>query len=225
MQKAADLSAIIARLNSIKATASPAEAARIEAELPQLQRGQQNLQAGIEHLNSFADQAGAVANNATDDYQIAAYDTEHVASSATGVVRGSIRPKTNGSWSNPNAVGDSNWHSTRSDVNAITGNQPIPFRNNFPDLSQWVYVENGVRGEVTLAGFTTRNADVSAADDAYAIVRGWLKRDGTPDRGRVVKLREDDGLTWHHHEDRRTMQLVPTALNKIPHQGGFSLSH
>ncbi len=70
LQKAADLSAtLIARLNSIKATASPAEAARIKAELPQLQRGQQDLQAGIDHINSYADQAGAVANDTTEGVQ------------------------------------------------------------------------------------------------------------------------------------------------------------
>jgi len=28
------------------------------------------------------------------------------------------------------------------------------------------------------------------------------------------------GYTWHHAEDGRTMELVPTALNRIPHTGG-----
>jgi hypothetical protein len=32
-----------------------------------------------------------------------------------------------------------------------------------------------------------------------------------------------DGYTWHHHQDRETMQLVPTDLHKnIPHSGGVS---
>jgi hypothetical protein len=31
------------------------------------------------------------------------------------------------------------------------------------------------------------------------------------------------GLTWHHHEDGRTMQLVPSEINNsFPHTGGAS---
>jgi filamentous hemagglutinin len=30
-----------------------------------------------------------------------------------------------------------------------------------------------------------------------------------------------DGLTWHHHQDCRTMQLLPTDLHRnVPHTGG-----
>ena len=55
LQKGADLTAtLIARVNTLKATASPEEAATLEAELPHLQQGQKDLQAGIDHLNSFA---------------------------------------------------------------------------------------------------------------------------------------------------------------------------
>jgi hypothetical protein len=32
-------------------------------------------------------------------------------------------------------------------------------------------------------------------------------------------------LTWHHVEDLRTMQLVPTDLNgMVPHSGGAALA-
>jgi len=33
-----------------------------------------------------------------------------------------------------------------------------------------------------------------------------------------------DNYTWHHHQDKKTMQLVPTDLHRnVPHTGGVSL--
>jgi hypothetical protein len=32
-----------------------------------------------------------------------------------------------------------------------------------------------------------------------------------------------DGYIWHHHQDRKTMILVPKDINKFPHTGGVSV--
>ncbi len=228
LQAASGLAAtLIANIKAkqVAGTLTPQEAAQVEAELPQLERGQKDLQVGIDHLQSYADQAEQVATNAQDDVQVA---KDSVAVDVpVGVVKGNRLPVSEGTWSDPSAPGECDWHSTRTDVNEATGNKPIPFKNCFPDFSQWEYVdeEDGIAGEVTISNMTSYTADFKEADSNYAVAKGWFKTDGSPDIGRVIKLRKEKGLTWHHHEDGHTMQLVPKAINgKIPHQGGNSLS-
>lgn len=113
-------------------------------------------------------------------------------------------PASGGSWAG--TPGNSGWRSTTQAVNAITGRKPIPFRNNKIDLGQWALYSVRPRGITGIHMF-----DTILADRALAKQLGWLVRD-------VKALRQYGSLVWHHH-DMRTLQLVPEALNKIPHEG------
>jgi hypothetical protein len=56
--------------------------------------------------------------------------------------------------------------------------------------------------------FTTRSSDFTKADKQAGITEAD---------------REANGWTWHHHQDGKTLQLVPTDLHKfVKHTGGFA---
>jgi hypothetical protein len=80
----------------------------------------------------------------------------------------------------------------------VTG---IPFdKDSFPDFSSVITHEV----KINLTG--NRNLDFRAANAAADL-------NSTP-----------KGYTWHHHQDRTTMQLVPEGIHaKTGHTGGFSL--
>lgn len=48
---------------------------------------------------------------------------------------GTRMPRNNGRWSAD--AGESNWYSSNSDVNAVTGNKPILFVDGKADFSAW----------------------------------------------------------------------------------------
>lgn len=77
----------------------------------------------------------------------------------------------------------------------------IPFdRNGFPDFS------SVSRNTVQMPQTGNRAADFAAANRAA----------GLPSTPR--------GYTWHHHQDGRTMQLVPTDIHRATgHTGGVAL--
>jgi RHS repeat-associated protein len=76
----------------------------------------------------------------------------------------------------------------------------IPFdRDGYPDFSK------SSRADVQIEFTGTRAGDFRAANKAAGY-------DKTP-----------EGYTWHHHQDGKTMQLVPTTSHKYTgHDGGFS---
>lgn len=80
----------------------------------------------------------------------------------------------------------------------------VPFtKDGCPDFSQWQHrsVPNGV--QIRMRG--NHRSDYKAA-----LAAAHLKR--TP-----------KGWTWHHHQNMRTMQLVPTRLHDhVKHSGGVS---
>ncbi len=85
------------------------------------------------------------------------------------------------------------------------GNHPvtgIPFdKEGYPDFS------SVTQKEVQLPSFNGRGPDERAADKLAGI---------------NAKYRSDNGLTWHHHQDKHTMQLVPTQIHvKTGHTGGL----
>lgn len=125
-------------------------------------------------------------------------------------------PSKDGSWTGD--VGNSGWKSSKSAVNTATGDEAILYKNGFPIFDKWKV------GEVKLAKMRgNHTTDFNDADLLYAKQKGWLKADGTPDFKRVEKLRDEQKLTWHHHEDMTTMQLVPKDINNlVPHTGGAS---
>jgi filamentous hemagglutinin len=127
-------------------------------------------------------------------------------------------PASEGRWTGE--VGNSGWVSSKPEVRAITKGEPVPFKEGFPDFSQWKV------GEVKLAKISgNHKSDFNIADKLYAQQRGWFKPNGEPDLARVRQLRRSEGLTWHHHQDLTTMELVPRALNNnICHTGGAALA-
>jgi hypothetical protein len=118
-------------------------------------------------------------------------------------------PVKNGAWSG--TPGDSWWKSNKAEVNQATGNRPILFRNGYIDLSFYK------SAEYRFANLNGTEADFKLADQQLAIDRGF----NSPNAARAWRSR--NGLTWHHVEDGHTLQLVPTVLNDIPHQGGASI--
>jgi DNase/tRNase domain of colicin-like bacteriocin len=132
-------------------------------------------------------------------------------------------PSNNGSWNGK--VGESGWLSNKPEVIAVTKGNPVPYKNGFPVFDKWINKVNGVKGEIKLLNMKgNHDTDFKNADKLFAKKIGWFKKDGvTPDGKRVEQLRDTQNLTWHHHEDMTTMQLVPADLNnKVPHTGGAS---
>lgn len=84
-------------------------------------------------------------------------------------------------------------------------------KDGYPDLSPFRKAEY-----IFDHSFTTRTSDFLEADKSI-----WphIK---TAQEGN--DLRAKYGLTWHHHQDGRTLQLVPTELHdKVKHTGGFAI--
>ncbi len=126
-------------------------------------------------------------------------------------------PSKDGSWDGE--VGESGWLSTKPKVTAVTNGEPVPFKNGFPIFDKWKV------GEVKLPKMKgNHGSDFSKADELFAKKQGWYKPNGKIDGQRVKDMRDTQKLTWHHHEDMTTMQLVPADLNNgISHTGGASL--
>lgn len=79
----------------------------------------------------------------------------------------------------------------------------VPFTTQgYPDFSRYVIKKATVK-------FTkNRTKDFEVADKLTGISK---------------RLRKDNKLTWHHHEDGKTMQLIKTELHEaVRHTGGFA---
>lgn len=132
-------------------------------------------------------------------------------------------PVSNGNWEGK--VGESEWLSTDPRVNAVTSYEGIPYRRGYPDFRRWS------RGEVAIRQSTNRSADFAAADRLFAQQQSrlhtgtpnpWL-HNGQPNGAAAARFRDANRLTWHHHQDGRTMQLIPMGLHgNVPHSGGVS---
>jgi hypothetical protein len=120
-------------------------------------------------------------------------------------------PKSGGTWTSER--GESGWLSEKPAVQKITNGKPVRFKNGFPDFTPWV------RESVDLVKFESYAADFAEADRLLA------NKLGLADRFAAEEWRLEHKLTWHHHENCRTMQLLPQELhNATPHQGGMSIT-
>ena len=118
-------------------------------------------------------------------------------------------PATRGEWDG--TPGNSNWYSDRDSVNSITGGQPIPFRDGYPDFSDWS------QGQFDFDNLTGYDSDFSIVYEAVA------QKYDLPNPTQARNLLRELDLTPHHHQNGRTIQLIPTALHgDIPHVGGAS---
>lgn len=80
-----------------------------------------------------------------------------------------------------------------------TGGKPINFEDGYPDFSP--YATHSV--DIPMSG---GSADFDLANKAAGL-------ETTP-----------PGMTWHHHQNGTTMELVPSAINNnVPHTGGASI--
>lgn len=156
-------------------------------------------------------------------------------------------PRNNGEWTG--TPGDSTWKPDPKAVPANTKANPsaktnaqileennikdgIKFKEGYPDFS------NAAKEKVKVTNMTTDRAKNFAQADSQlaAKVRAgkadpelvqMLERKGVDPqnatKGDIARLRKKDGLTWHEHQDKQTMQLIPKELHgSISHKGGIS---
>lgn len=80
----------------------------------------------------------------------------------------------------------------------------VRFTNTgFPDFGPYVLRRNGQPVTVRLDRFRDYDTDFASANARHTLPDGW---------------------TWHHHQDGRTLQAVPSDLHEaIRHSGGMAL--
>jgi hypothetical protein len=118
-------------------------------------------------------------------------------------------PKSNGRWTGKK--GNSTWKSTNADVNEITGGKGIKFKNDYPDFSPYS------RGNYNFNDLDGTDADF---DKVYEKIQ---KEKGLKSKNAGKNWLKENGLTPHHHQNGRTIQLIPSKLHgNIPHTGGAS---
>lgn len=95
----------------------------------------------------------------------------------------------------------------------------IDFKDNYPDF------EGIAEESVEIDNFSKdRFSNFSQADKKTA--EGWNAegKDGKTWTAEDVRnYRKENNLTWHEHEDMKTLQLVPSEVHgNIPHSGGVA---
>ena len=120
-----------------------------------------------------------------------------------------LLPRSNGYWDGE--PGESGWHSTKPEVNAITNGEPVQFRNGRPDFSPWS------QGEITF-----KDGLLNGTDSDYSRVYDYIKSNSDlANQDQAREFLRSQGLS-PHHLDLNTIQLVPRVLNQIPHIGAAS---
>lgn len=95
----------------------------------------------------------------------------------------------------------------------------IEYKDGYPDFSPVS------KADVEIDDFTKdRQKNFAQADEKLA--KQWSKegKDGKTNWTvqDIRQYRQENGLTWHEHQDCKTMQLVPKEIhNNIPHEGGI----
>ena len=117
-------------------------------------------------------------------------------------------PKTEGKWLGE--AGESIWKSSKKSVEKIAPNG-VPFKDGYPDFSKWS------KGKMQIKDLDGSPKDFDKVYERIA------KQKGLKNKTQANKYLEKNGLTPHHHQDGKTIELIPTELNKnIPHSGGAS---
>ena len=119
-------------------------------------------------------------------------------------------PRTKGKWAGE--AGESIWNSSKKAVKKITNGEGIPFKNGFPDFNKWA------KGKMKF-----KNLD-GTAKDFDKVYERVAKQKGLKNKTEAKKYLKDKSLTPHHHQDGKTIELIPTALHSnVPHSGGASV--
>ena len=119
-------------------------------------------------------------------------------------------PRTKGKWLGE--AGEGIWKSSKKAVNKITKGEGIPFKNGFPDFSKWS------KGKIKF-----KNLD-GTAKDFDKVYEKIAKMKGLKNKNQAKKYLKKKKLTPHHHQDGKTIELIPSALhNNVPHTGGVAI--
>jgi hypothetical protein len=131
---------------------------------------------------------------------------------------GTVLPRhgSRGEWAGQR--GNSDWRPYEgSPMHEATGGGVLRFRNGHPIFEDYAYraTPNGPRAVVDIEMRGNHTTDFTDADDAYR----RLINDPNWER--------PEGVTWHHHENCRTMVLINIAIHNAaeggaPHTGGAS---
>lgn len=127
-----------------------------------------------------------------------------------------------GIWSG--TPGNSEFTPNRADALQRANFQPIPYRNGYPDFTQ--FAEATVLLPRAQLAIRDRDLHNLLADTQLARQRGWRLPNGEPDVAQATALRTNpnDPMTWHHVEGDNILLLVPRPIHKAAqHAGGFSL--
>lgn len=95
----------------------------------------------------------------------------------------------------------------------------VIFKDGFPDFSEFA------EETVEIDDFSDCRPDnFSQADQALADKWNEQGKKGGPWTSEdVQEYRKENRLTWHEHQDMKTMQLVPREIHgNVPHSGGVS---
>lgn len=126
--------------------------------------------------------------------------------------------RSSGFWDDDQARGNNPWYSDNEAVNSVTDYREVEFRDGYPVLDDYV------QQTVYLKNMTGDKTDFARADRELARRYGKLKSDGSPNKEWASDYRQENDLTWHHHQDGKRLQLVPLDLHaNTPHAGGASI--
>jgi hypothetical protein len=183
------------------AVAKPIKGTRLAARMSKLAKKIAALTAKLKKIKAAREEAAALVRAAREKAKRARIK-DLVEDCPKLSPFGTRTPKT-GKWSK--GRGNSAWTPGpdtrgRDEILSVTKGKPIGFKDGYPDFSP--YATHKV--EITMTGNDA--ADFATANKAARLPE-------TP-----------EGFTWHHSEDGKTMQLVPSALNNnVPHSGGASI--
>lgn len=127
--------------------------------------------------------------------------------------------RSSGFWDDDQARGNNPWYSDNEAVNSVTEYREVEFRDGYPVLDD--YTEQ----TVFLSKMAGDDTDFALADRELARRYAQFKADGTPNQSWARVYRRRRRLTWHHHQDGKRLQLVPSGVHSnVPHSGGASAS-
>lgn len=132
-----------------------------------------------------------------------------------------------GKWSGE--IGNSKWTpepgTKRANiVNKYTNGKPIEFKNGYPDFSPYLHKHKGKPAsvDIEMQGYITKTSKSG---------RTYKANPDGPNADKAMKVRDPgwelpDGYTWHHNQNGKTMEAVPSDLHSsitVPHTGGGSI--
>lgn len=93
------------------------------------------------------------------------------------------------------------WKSDIPKVNAITKGEGIPFKNGYPNFSKWSKAK---------MKFKNLNGTTKDFDKVYERI---AKQKGFKNKTQAKKYLKEKGLTPHHHQEGKTIELIPSDLH------------